>query len=220
MKHIKLTAVLLLLTSGLALADNVKVYDRVPSAEELQQQLLGTPENVKKGPRTRAIVFGDAEPAAQAAAPTPAPPPAQPAHRPAPKPQAAVAQPQVTGSSQTVTSNIPVSDRAIALPINFRVNSAEILPESFSYLESVAGLLNKDPNMRLVVEGHTDASGSATKNLVLSRERAFSVMNYLIDQHQIDPLRLVPIGKGFSEPLGGMEATNPKNRRVQFRVMG
>jgi len=113
-----------------------------------------------------------------------------------------------------------VGERAIAFPINFRVNSSDIMPESVPFIESIAGLLQKDPGVRLLIEGHTDSSGNPTRNMSLSRERAFSVMNYLVDRYRVDPMRLVPVGKGYSEPLGGTEPTNPKNRRVQFRVLG
>lgn len=209
----------LLLASGQAWAQDVKLYEKAPSVEELQRQLTGggaAPEGKKKI-RTRAIVFGDAPPAAAApqqeqAAPMPAAAAPQSYQQPAPQ---AAYQP-----APQQQSPVQVSERAIAFPINFRVNSADVLPESVPFIESVAGLMQKDPGMRLVVEGHTDSSGSASRNVALSRERAFSVMNYLIDHYRIDPLRLVPVGKGSQEPLGGTDPTNPKNRRVQFRIIG
>lgn len=218
----KKTALILLLLAGAAQADNVTVYDRAPSVEELQRQLTGAggiPAPQQRKVRTRAIVFGDSAPASQEAvsAPAvviqaePAPPPSQPM---------AYQQPQSMAQQPAAASTVQVSERAIAFPINFRVNSSDILPESVPFLESIAGLLSKDPGMRLVVEGHTDTSGNPGRNLALSRERAFSVMNYLIDHYRINPLRLVPVGKGFSEPLGGLEPENPKNRRVQFRIIG
>lgn len=216
----KKTALLLLLLASTAYADNVTVYDRAPSVEELQRQLTGggEPPKPERKVRTRAIVFGgEPAPAAQEAPPAAAPQPAAPPARP----QAAYQQPAYQQAAPAAApSSFQVSERAIAFPINFRVNSSDILPESVPFLESIAGLLNKDPNMRLVVEGHTDASGNRGRNLSLSRERAFSVMNYLIDNYRIDPLRLVPVGKGFSEPLGELDPENPKNRRVQFRVIG
>lgn len=217
----KKTALILLLLAGAAQADNVTVYDRAPSVEELQRQLTGaggTPAPQRKG-KTRAIVFGDSAPAAQEASGAPAPA-TQAAPAPQPSQPMAYQQPQPMAQQPAATSPVQVSERAIAFPINFRVNSADILPESVPFLESIAGLLAKDPAMRLVVEGHTDTSGNPGRNLALSRERAFSVMNYLIDHYRIDPLRLVPVGKGFSEPLGGLEPENPKNRRVQFRIIG
>ena len=87
-------------------------------------------------------------------------------------------------------------------------------------MDSIAGLMQKDQGVRLLIEGHTDISGSPTRNNSLSRERAYSVVNYLIDHYRIEPTRLMPVGKGFSEPLEGMDAANPKNRRVQFRIIG
>lgn len=239
---------LLFSMSGLAWAGDVTVYEKAPSVEELQQKLTGGGEGKKKM-RTRSIVFGDAAaPAAEAAAPVAAveapPAPQQPAMAaqpatvaPLPAAPAPVAQPQAAPMPTTyapsgtvagfaASPKVPapqamqVSDNAIAFPINFRVNSSEILPESTPFLDSIAGLMQKDSSIRLLIEGHTDSSGNPARNTALSRERAYSVMNYLIDRYRVDPMRLVPVGKGFSEPLGGMEPTNPKNRRVQFRIIG
>ncbi|SDG66285.1 OmpA family protein [Propionivibrio dicarboxylicus] len=221
-----ITAALLLafgLATGSAVAADVKVYDKAPSVEELQRQLTGSDEGAPRSkPRTRAIVFGDAAPAPQEAAP----PQAAPA--PAPAPQAQAPRPQQTQSQgqaqaarpQPQQQSVQVGTNAIAFPINFRVNSSDIMPESIPFLESIAGLMQKDPGVRLMVEGHTDSSGSSARNNSLSRERAYSVVNYLIDHYRIDPTRLMPVGKGFSEPLEGLDASNPKNRRVQFRIIG
>lgn len=213
-----LIAGLLVLVSGLVTAGEVTVYDKAPSVEELQRQLTGGDgTDGRKKPRTRAIVFGDSAPAAQEAAPA-APQQAENQQQ-APRPQQArpqQAQQQVSARPQTMQ----VGENAIAFPINFRVNSSEILPESIPFLDSIAGLMQKDQGVRLMIEGHTDISGSPARNNSLSRERAYSVVNYLIDHYRIEPTRLMPVGKGFSEPLEGMDAANPKNRRVQFRIIG
>jgi len=224
MKKLTLSLLLagLLGTTG-AMAQEVRYYDKAPSVEELQRQLTGdaAPDGQRKV-RTRAIVFSDAPPPAQAApapqaAPQPMPQQAT-SYQPPAVQQAAPAYQQaaVVPTPQTML----VGERVIAFPINFRVNSAEVLPESAPFLESIAGLLQRDPSLRLLIEGHTDISGNYARNMSLSRERAFSVMNYLIDRYQIDPTRLVPVGKGPSEPLGGLAPTDPKNRRVQFRILG
>lgn len=215
--------VLGMLFSPLGLASDVKVYDKAPSVEELQKQLTGDSVPGRSKPRTRAIVFGDASPAPQDTAPaqqeasTDKPTAAAPQQ---PRPQQTQSQGQAQASASAGQQPMQVSVNAIAFPINFRVNSADIMGESIPFLESIAGLLQKDANIRLLVEGHTDSSGAATRNNTLSRERAYSVVNYLIDRYRIDPARLIPIGKSFSEPLEGLDASNPKNRRVQFRVIG
>lgn len=204
----------------------VTVYERAPSAEELQQKLLGGDKPGQKKFKTRAIVFGDAapketQPAAPEAQPTPHAMPqqeAQPAA--APVQQAAAAPMQQAPAPATSGQSMQVSDNAIAFPIQFKVNSAQLLPESLPFLQSIAGLMQKDPDIRLLVEGHTDISGNYQRNLALSRERAFAVMNHLIDHFGVDPMRLMPMGKGPMEPLPGHEPTDPKNRRVQFRIIG
>lgn len=196
-----------------AVAD-VTVYDRAPSVEELQQKLLGGAKADKKQYKTRAIVFDDAPSAqtapseAQVHSPQVAVPP------PATQPQ--YAPPQAASHTQSVQ----VSENAIAFPIQFKVNSSQILPESLPFLQSIAGLMQKEPGVRILVEGHTDISGSYQRNLALSRERAFSVMNHLIDRFGLDPMRFMPVGKGPSDPLHGLDPADPKNRRVQFRIIG
>lgn len=225
----KLITTALLLAFGMAVgsavAADVKVYDKAPSVEELQRQLTGSDDGAPRArPRTRAIVFGDAAPAPQeAAAPqaAPAPAPAPAAQAQPPRPQQTQSQGQAQAARpQPQQQSVQVGTNAIAFPINFRVNSSDIMPESIPFLESIAGLMQKDQNVRLMVEGHTDSSGSPARNNALSRERAYSVVNYLIDHYRIDPTRLMPVGKGFSEPLEGLDAGNPKNRRVQFRIIG
>jgi outer membrane protein OmpA-like peptidoglycan-associated protein len=212
----------LLLGAGVAFADNVTVYNKPPSVEELQKSLgvpIGKEQGAKPKFKTRAIVFGDAQPAAE---PEPAPAPA-PASRPAAAQQPAqaadapAARPQQNAAP--AQKSMQVSENAVAFPINFNVNSSQIRPESLPFLESIAGLLQKDPSYRLLIEGHTDAAGAFNRNMTLSRERAYSVMNYLIDRYGIEPTRLSPVGKGPTEPRN-RDPRHPENRRVQFRIIG
>ncbi|MFN3884562.1 MAG: OmpA family protein [Rhodocyclaceae bacterium] len=210
----------LLLCAGGAGAD-VTVYEKAPTVEELQQKLLGGSKAEQKKFKTRAIVFGDSAPAEAAPA---QPAAAQPQETPVPAhtaPAAAAAVYATTAPQPApVAQSMQVSDNAIAFPIQFKVGSSQILPESIPFLQSIAGLMQKDPSIRLLIEGHTDISGNYQRNLALSRERAFAVMNYLIDRFGIEPTRLVPVGKGPTDLLPGLDPTDPKNRRVQFRVIG
>ncbi len=74
--------------------------------------------------------------------------------------------------------------------------------------------------------GHTDSKGSESYNLELSKKRAESVKQWLIDQAGIDSKRIETSGKGESEPVA--PNTNPdgsdnpegrqKNRRVEIRI--
>lgn len=108
---------------------------------------------------------------------------------------------------------------SFGFPVNFAFDSAEVLPESRPYLDQVGKMLNLPhiADQRILIEGHTDASGSAGYNRQLSVRRAQAVQRYLIENHRIDPGRLRILGKGEAEPLARLDPFDPLNRRVQFR---
>ena len=141
---------------------------------------------------------------AAARAPVPAAIPAPPAKRaamPAPKPR------------ETAETGI------VGFRINFALNSDVVPPSAYAFVDRIGELMRQEPQVRLQVEGHTDALGSDEYNLLLSMRRAASVANHLVQRHGIDPARLVVLGKGEDEPL----AENPfdaGNRRVQFLRAG
>jgi outer membrane protein OmpA-like peptidoglycan-associated protein len=105
-----------------------------------------------------------------------------------------------------------------AVLITFVTASAELTPESKQALDVVARALRggKLQNLSFGVEGHADPRGDSEKNLELSRERAESVVAYLVNEHGIDRQRLVPVGKGASEPMNTAQPDAPENRRVTF----
>jgi outer membrane protein OmpA-like peptidoglycan-associated protein len=109
---------------------------------------------------------------------------------------------------------------AVALPVNFEFGTSRVSPGSMNYVAAMAAVLEQNPGMQLVVEGHTDAIGTPKLNTMLSWERAFSVFRLMVEKYGIDPARLQPLGKGSTEPLQGLDPMNGMNRRVQFRVVG
>ena len=107
---------------------------------------------------------------------------------------------------------------ALALPVQFAFDSAEILPRARAQLDALAeGIKMIDPSQKVVIEGHTDAVGSEQYNLVLSQRRAMSVKRYLVVVHGIDEARLKPLGFGEFQPFNENDPNSPENRRVQFR---
>ena len=123
-----------------------------------------------------------------------------------------------------ITPRHPVRDdpppaKQVGLMVNFEYNSAAILPRSLSYLDEIGRMMNlrRAAGGRLIIEGHTDSSGTDIYNLKLSERRAEAVRSYLIDRHRIDPSRLATAGKGEREPLMRDKPDHPANRRVQFR---
>ncbi len=104
--------------------------------------------------------------------------------------------------------------------IQFDANSAVLRDESEFYLESLLSYLEKNPQTRLRIIGHTDLHGSQEYNEKLSYRRAMSVKNYLV-YHGIDKNRLEVEGAGFSRPVVAKkgEPFDQKNRRTEFRIL-
>ena len=74
--------------------------------------------------------------------------------------------------------------------------------------------------MKLKITGHTDDVGSVEDNLLLSKNRAQSVTNYLI-KNGIESGRLIFDGKGESNPIepNDTEAGRYQNRRIEFEIL-
>lgn len=105
--------------------------------------------------------------------------------------------------------------------INFELNKATLTPKSIHTIEKIVTILNKDPNIRVEIAGHTDSSGNDEQNLILSQKRVDSVKAKLIEL-QIDSSRLTAVGYGETKPLvsNDTKANRLKNRRVEFKVIG
>lgn len=103
-----------------------------------------------------------------------------------------------------------------SLLITFGTNSAELTGESASSLDVLARALQSDAlaGFSFKVEGHADARGDADANQKLSQLRAESVANYLVSHAGLLPERLMPVGKGSSEPMNKARVDAPENRRV------
>ncbi len=113
-----------------------------------------------------------------------------------------------------ITEPQPTVQKVIQFPeVRYKVNSWEFVNDStiqsYDSLNKVASLLTEYPGLMLELLSHTDARGDAKKNLLLSMNRAKAVYTYLVEQKGIDPRRLIPVGKGETEPARIMDpATN------------
>jgi len=106
--------------------------------------------------------------------------------------------------------------------IYFDVNKTTIKPESRPALEDASKILKENPTIRVEIQGHTDSQGSDEHNLKLSDGRAWSVVNYLVQNFGIDQSRLTAKGYGESRPVAdnGTAAGRALNRRVEFVILG
>ena len=112
-----------------------------------------------------------------------------------------------------------VTDKEIKITqqIHFEFDKDVIRPESFPFLDAVADVLAKNPQITLEVQGHTDNKGQAAYNLRLSDRRAASVRKYLV-KRGTDAKRLVSKGYGMTRPIVANDTDQNRalNRRVQF----
>jgi outer membrane protein OmpA-like peptidoglycan-associated protein len=105
--------------------------------------------------------------------------------------------------------------------VHFATDQDVILPESFPILEEVADELLKHLEIqRVLVEAHTDARANDAYNYDLSRRRASSVMNFLLD-NGIAVERLCSAGFGRSRPVAANDSDSNMalNRRVEFTIL-
>lgn len=103
------------------------------------------------------------------------------------------------------------------LYINFDVDQSKITPEGNQVVTQIGEALQKDKNLKISIEGHTDNSGDAAHNKKLSNDRANAVLTSLMAQG-IDKTRMSAKGFGAENPLvaNDSEENKAKNRRVEL----
>lgn len=116
--------------------------------------------------------------------------------------------------SQVIAS----SGRYIARGILFDTDSDAIKPESAPVIRQIAKGLETNPNLKLLIEGHTDSVGDAAHNMDLSKRRAEAVRSVLISQFNVDAARLTAAGLGSTKPVDTNDTPQGRaqNRRVEL----
>ncbi len=116
--------------------------------------------------------------------------------------------------------NVGANEIRLKQQVQFAVDSAVILPESLQLMSEIADALIHTPRIHKVeIQGHTDNTGSADHNKILSEQRAEAVRAWLVD-HGVQGDRLVAKGYGQEKPLvpNVTTANKARNRRVQFII--
>jgi outer membrane protein OmpA-like peptidoglycan-associated protein len=101
----------------------------------------------------------------------------------------------------------------------FKINSSEISDSYKSDLSSVAEVFKKYPETNIVIEGHTDDTGTDEYNMTLSEKRAKSVQAFLFSKGVAEN-RMTAKWYGETQPKypNDSEANRQKNRRVELAV--
>lgn len=116
---------------------------------------------------------------------------------------------------------VVLAERVTLKGVNFANNSAKLADSSRTVLDNMADILRKHPRLRIEVAGHTDNTGAAAHNVLLSQQRAEAVRRYLISQG-IDGSRMVAKGYGPTKPVtsNATAAERAENRRVELGITG
>lgn len=108
--------------------------------------------------------------------------------------------------------------RLVTRGILFDVNADRIKPESYGVLKEIATVLAENPQVQVLIVGHTDSDGDDARNLELSKRRAEAVKAALSAEFGIAAARLATDGRGESQPAEPNTTPQGKanNRRVEF----
>jgi outer membrane protein OmpA-like peptidoglycan-associated protein len=125
---------------------------------------------------------------------------------------------------------VDVGESIVLRNIFFDLNKYSLRSESEIELNRLTKLLIENPKLKIEIGGHTDSRGSAEYNKELSKNRAKTVVEYLIDKG-IDKSRLEFAGYGEEQPINTdeeiskmklkseIEAAHQDNRRTEFKIL-
>jgi outer membrane protein OmpA-like peptidoglycan-associated protein len=102
----------------------------------------------------------------------------------------------------------------------FVQSKSELLPGSYVELDRLVATMKQNPNMVIEVSGHTDNQGNRDLNVLLSKERAETVRDYLVAKG-VDTKRIFVKGYGPDKPISPNDTEDNRrlNRRVEFEII-
>lgn len=103
--------------------------------------------------------------------------------------------------------------------VRFNVNKSSLTSTAKTNLDKIVPVFKEYPDTNITIFGYTDSDGTDEYNLGLSRDRAASVRDYLINQG-ISATRFSTTGMGEADPIATNENADGKsqNRRVEFAI--
>jgi len=112
-----------------------------------------------------------------------------------------------------------VKDQTI---VYFSTGKSSIAAKDKAALAKLAGSANSTPGFIIEVKGFADSTGNAAANQSLSKDRAYAVVNYLMQDCKVPPRHIVsPGAMGISDPVASNETPEGRsqNRRVEVKLM-
>ena len=124
------------------------------------------------------------------------------------------------GETPVAVATAPASDErasTVLEGLEFDSGATGIASDPQGAIADLARIMKDNPDLNVLLVGHSDMSGSLDANVTVSRQRAESVRQLLISEHGVDPDRLSAHGIGFLSPRASNEtdAGRQENRRVE-----
>ncbi len=140
------------------------------------------------------------------------------------------AQEQIRGSVARIEGSFTADEARVyrqgddvvisLMGIRFASGRSSIDAANVSLMNKVRDALALFPDTSVVVEGHTDANGTDSANLILSQDRADAVRTYLVSTFGIDAEKISSIGYGETRPVATNETADgrARNRRIDLII--
>ncbi|MBR5253442.1 MAG: OmpA family protein [Bacteroidales bacterium] len=121
---------------------------------------------------------------------------------------------------QIFLTPIKAGESIVLKNIFFETNSHSLLASSTAELNTLTELMQNNPKLKVLIEGHTDNVGNAEHNQILSQQRAEAIVSYLTEKG-IEPSRLQAKGYGFSRPIATNDTEEGRalNRRTEIKII-
>ncbi len=125
---------------------------------------------------------------------------------------------RVAAGGRDLYDALEADGRVAVHDILFDSDRTTIKPESAETLTGISAMMSQHPDLRLLIEGHTDGSGDFDHNMELSQGRAKAVKTWLVENGGIDAGRLRTVGLGPTQPKASNESDEGRrrNRRVEL----
>ncbi|MFT4746067.1 MAG: OOP family OmpA-OmpF porin [Congregibacter sp.] len=124
----------------------------------------------------------------------------------------------------SIDNNGCATQRTFIVPfkvdIKFANNSYSITPSVLPQIQELARFLEKKPELRVIIDGHTSIIGTAQLNQILSDKRAKAVASVLVNDFNIAAERVSSIGYGFDRlaDFADSAAAHATNRRIMVEL--
>ncbi|MGE5326082.1 MAG: OmpA family protein [Deltaproteobacteria bacterium] len=126
---------------------------------------------------------------------------------------------RIAESAPNPAAVLATSGKFITHGINFDTDSDLLKPESAPVIKGIFDALNKNPGMKLEIDGYTDSTGDAAHNLDHSKRRAAAVAKVLELQSGIDAGRLTSNGFGAAKPVASNDTPDGRAQNRPLKIV-